>query len=71
MHTHFVRFPIDVVFLDRHSHVIRIVPQLRPWRGAVARKADAVLELPAGASERAGLRIGTPLAWGRIAEAAA
>jgi uncharacterized protein len=59
--TFFMRFPIDVVFLDRDKRVVRVVPSLRPWRMASARKAVAALELPAGASESAGLRPGTVL----------
>src|SRR5258706_15195971 len=45
VHMFFMRFPIDVVFLDRNRKVVRIVPGLRPWRMAGARKAVAALEL--------------------------
>jgi uncharacterized membrane protein (UPF0127 family) len=46
--TFFMRFPIDVVFLDRDYRVVRIAQDLRPWRLAGARRAVASLELPAG-----------------------
>jgi uncharacterized membrane protein (UPF0127 family) len=59
--TFFMRFPIDVVFLDREKRIVRIVPGLGPWRVASARKAVAALELPAGAAEAAGLRAGMRL----------
>ena len=52
IHTMFMRFPIDVVFLDRSSVVLKIVENVGPWRFAAARKAKAVLELPAGAAAR-------------------
>ena len=59
--TFFMRFPIDVVFLDREKVIVRIVPALKPWRTASARKAVAALELPAGAAESLGLRPGMTL----------
>jgi uncharacterized membrane protein (UPF0127 family) len=61
VHTHFMRFAIDVVFLDDSDRVVRIVPRLKPWRAAASRDARTVLELPAGESERRGLREGTML----------
>ncbi|HEX2088113.1 MAG TPA: DUF192 domain-containing protein [Solirubrobacteraceae bacterium] len=48
VHTCGMRFPIDVVFLDAELRVVRVVRGLRPWRLAGARRARAVLELPAG-----------------------
>jgi len=49
IHTWFMRFAIDVVFLDDALRVRRIVPDLRPWRLSASRGAHHVLELPAGA----------------------
>ncbi|MGH3033358.1 MAG: DUF192 domain-containing protein [Gaiellaceae bacterium] len=62
VHTWFMRFPIDVVFLDRELRVVRVARRLAPWRTAAGRKARAVLELPAGESDRRGLRPGDRLA---------
>jgi uncharacterized membrane protein (UPF0127 family) len=61
VHMFFMRFPIDVVFLDRSKRVVKVVHQLRPWRAAGARKAVAALELPAGTAARAGLAEGAAL----------
>ena len=61
VHTHFMRFPIDVVFLDGENRVVSIVHRLRPWRGAASRGARAVLELAAGECERLGLSSGETL----------
>jgi hypothetical protein len=61
VHMAFMRFAIDVVFLDRDNHVLKIVPNLRPWRAAAQRRAHAALELPAGECERRGLRVGDRL----------
>ena len=64
IHTWFMRFPIDAVFLDRELRVLRVVDRLGPWRAAAARKARAVLELPAGEADRRGIAPGDVLALG-------
>ena len=61
IHTAFMQFPIDVVFLDRDLRVVGVEPELRPWRTAARRGARAVLELAAGECSRAGLRFGDSL----------
>jgi uncharacterized membrane protein (UPF0127 family) len=58
IHTAFMRFPIDAVFLDRDNRVLRVVSDLAPWRTAACRGARAVLELQAGEAARRGLRAG-------------
>jgi uncharacterized protein len=58
IHTFFMRFPIDAVFLDRDWRVVGIAGDLAPWRTAGRKGAKAVLELPAGESARRGLRPG-------------
>ena len=62
VHMFFMRFPIDVVFLDRDWRVVGVRNDLRPWRVAGARGAAAALELPAGAAAAAGLEEGDVLA---------
>jgi uncharacterized protein len=58
IHTCFMRFPIDVVFLDRDLVVVGIRTHLGPWRVAARRGAKAVLELAAGESGRRGIQPG-------------
>jgi uncharacterized membrane protein (UPF0127 family) len=44
-----MKFPIDVVFLDKDDRIVALVRDLSPNRlTTVYRKASAVLELPAG-----------------------
>ena len=62
VHMFFMRFPIDVVFLDRAWRVVGVRHGLRPWRVAGARGAVAALELPAGAAAAAGIEEGDVLA---------
>lgn len=56
--TFFMRFPIDVLFLDRDRKVVGVRHRLGPWRVAGARHAAAALELPAGAVAEAGIEEG-------------
>ena len=49
VHTCFMHFPIDVVFVARDGHVRKICRNLPPWRIAIALRAFAVIELAAGA----------------------
>jgi uncharacterized membrane protein (UPF0127 family) len=58
VHTFFMRFSIDVVFLDDDLRVVEIAADLCPWRAAAKRGARAVLELPAGECARRGLAVG-------------
>ena len=61
VHTHFMRFPIDVVFLDDDLRIAAIRPGLRPWRFASARGASSVLELAAVECTRLGIAAGVEL----------
>ena len=61
VHTFFMRFPIDVVFLDRALVVLGIHETIDPWRTASQRGAKVVLELPAGESSRCELTVGEQL----------
>ncbi|MGB2952339.1 MAG: DUF192 domain-containing protein [Gaiellaceae bacterium] len=61
IHTAFMRFPIDAVFLDRGGRVLKVAAGLAPWRTARCRGARAVLELPAGEAERRRLSAGERL----------
>jgi len=64
VHTWFMRFPIDVVFLDRDLSVLKVRNKMRPWRMAARFRAHSVLELAAGECERLQLDVGDRLAWG-------
>jgi uncharacterized membrane protein (UPF0127 family) len=72
IHTAFMRFAIDVVFLDADQIVIKIVPSLPPFKTASCRGAREVVELRAGECERRGLALGDRVAWAaRAADEAA
>ena len=59
VHMCFMRFAIDVVYLDKDLTVLKIVKKLKPWIGlSMRRGAWGVLELNAGEAERMGLAVG-------------
>ena len=63
IHTAFMRFPIDVVFLDRELRVVKVVPEMKPFRVAVAfGGAHSALELNAGAAAKAQMEADDKLA---------
>src|SRR5262245_61559913 len=63
VHTWFMRFPIDVVFLDRDLTVVKIRRHMSPWRGAARFRARSVLELAAGECDRLHLEVGDRLSF--------
>ena len=58
IHTAFMQFAIDVVFIDSRGRVLKIVRELPPWRMAIAPRAHAVIELAAGALKSRVLKVG-------------
>src|SRR5436190_24073990 len=61
IHTAFMRFTIDAVFLDAADRVVKVASTIPPWRTAACRGARSVLELPAGEADKRGLRPGVSL----------
>jgi len=60
IHTHFMRFPIDVLYVDREHVIAGIDRNLRPWWiGRFYKKVHYVVELPAGGA--AGCQVGDRL----------
>jgi uncharacterized membrane protein (UPF0127 family) len=48
VHTFFMRFPIDLIYLDRKNCVKKVRHAVGAWRISVCFTAHSVLELPAG-----------------------
>jgi uncharacterized membrane protein (UPF0127 family) len=61
IHTAFMRFPIDALFLDRDLRILDIRESLSPWRVAAKPRARAVLELRAGECARRRVQVGDML----------
>jgi len=58
IHTFFMKFPIDVLYLGRQKKVRKIRKSLKPWRLSACLLARSVLELPAGTAEETGTEVG-------------
>ncbi len=62
VHTFWMRFPIDVIFVDRQNRVVGLAPAMPPNRPyAGARKARRTLELPAGVITTSATQLGDVL----------
>jgi uncharacterized protein len=61
IHTAFMRFPIDVLFIDRDGIVRRIVSDLSAWRLAAEVRARTVIELAGGTAAMHDVRAGDRL----------
>jgi uncharacterized membrane protein (UPF0127 family) len=61
VHTAFMRFSIDVVFVNRSGCAVKIVEDLPPWRIAISTRAHAVIEMAAGSLRRLDLSLGDRL----------
>ena len=62
VHMFFMRFALDIVFFDKAGAVVKIVPNLKPWRMALGGKgAWSALELPVGVA--AGISVGDQIAF--------
>lgn len=48
VHTFFMRFPIDLVYLDRERRIKKARSAVGPWRLSACLSAHSILELPAG-----------------------
>jgi uncharacterized protein len=51
VHTFFMKFPIDIVYLDRNKRVLKVRNAVPAWRLSACLKAHSILELPAGTIE--------------------
>ena len=62
VHMCFMRFSIDVVYVDKDFTILKIVNNLKPWTGlSICRGAWAALEINAGDAEIFGFEVGTQL----------
>ena len=68
VHTAFMRYPIDVVFLDRRGRILKVVDAVPPWRAAACWRARHTLELAAGEADRLGL---APNLWIKLPDSTA
>ena len=63
IHTFFMRYPIDLVFLNKHWQIKKLVSVLKPWRMVWAPGTAMTLELRAGTIVRKRLALESTLVW--------
>jgi len=66
VHTFFMKFPIDLVYLDKHRKVRKVRNAVPAWRVSACLVAESVLELPAGRAQQTGTRAGDMLAFEKL-----
>ncbi len=61
IHTSFMRFAIDIVFLDKSNRIIKIYEAVKPWKMVFCPHSALTIELPAYRAKRRSLGIGDTL----------
>ena len=61
IHMFFMRFAIDVVYADAGGRVLKLVHGIGPWKVSMCWGAKVALELPVGAIDRCGVKVGDHL----------
>lgn len=63
VHSFFMKFSFDVLYLDKDSTVIKMVESMLPWRLSWCMRSVAVLEGPAGFIKKENITLGSKLVW--------
>ena len=63
VHTFFMKFPIDLVYLDKKRKVRKVRHAVPAWRLSACLAAHSILELPAGTAEASGTVQGDELSF--------
>lgn len=63
VHTCFMKFSLDLVYLDRGGNVVKLVKKLRPWRMSCCFAAARVLEVRSSFIRTSGIKIGDRIVW--------
>lgn len=68
IHSAFMRFPFDALFLDPDFYVLHVEKKIPPFRiSPLVKKACIVIELPAGTVEKTGTELGDRLTFEEVA----
>jgi uncharacterized membrane protein (UPF0127 family) len=66
VHTFFMKFPIDLVYLDKKRKVRKVRHAVPAWRLSACLTAHSILELPAGTAEKSGTLPGDELVMEKL-----
>ena len=67
VHTFFMKFAIDLVYVDKKNKVRKVRNDVGPWRLSACLTAHSILELPAGTARQTGTLAGDELAFEKLA----
>jgi uncharacterized protein len=70
VHTFFMQFPIDLVYLDRNNRIKKVRAGVPPWRLSACLSAHSILELPSGTIRESQTQAGDTLEFAPAAAAA-
>ena len=66
VHTFFMKFPIDLVYLDKQRKVRKVRHAVPAWRLSACLTAHSILEVPAGTAEKSGTLPGDELVMEKL-----
>jgi uncharacterized protein len=62
IHMLFMKFALDIVFIDKNNTVVQVIENIRPWKTSkIIWKAHNTLELPVGTVQKSGTQVGDVL----------
>lgn len=67
VHTFFMKFAIDLVYVDKKHIVRKVRNAVPPWRLSACLSAHSILELPAGTAQQSGTQSGDELVFEKLA----
>lgn len=67
VHTFFMKFAIDLVYVDKKHKVRKVRNAVPPWRLSACLAAYSILELPAGTARATGTQPGDELVFEKLA----
>jgi uncharacterized membrane protein (UPF0127 family) len=63
IHMFFMSIPLDVLHIDKHGRVVRVLHGIKPWRlGPIVPSSKWVIELPEGTAQRTSTGLGDVIA---------
>ena len=66
IHSFWMKFVFDAVFLDKDLRVVHLMPEMKPWRiSPMILSAKSVLEIPTGLIAQSGTALGDQFAMQR------
>lgn len=68
VHTFFMKFSLDLVYLDRRRRIVKIKRNVAPWRLSACVRAHSVIEFAAGALHPEGVHLGDQLVFEAASE---